>query len=1203
MSRTQLHIALLGLFQVTRGESTVTEFKADTARALLAYLALHAGTPFRREALADLLWPEAARAEALHALRQALSRLRRAIGDCAAAGGHDFLHVTRQTLQFNADSDYWLDVSAFCKAIAATRIHPHRRLAVCQPCMARLEEAAALYRGDLLSGFYLDSLPFEEWLLTERERLHRQALEVFSQLADSHEACGAYAQAQAYARRQLALEPWREKAQRQLMRALALSGQRGAALAQYESACRVLAEELNVAPAGETQALYAQIRADRLQPAAPPPHNLPAPLTPFVGRQAELAALTGQINHPERRLITLVGPGGIGKTRLMLQVATAQVSAFRDGVYFVPLSGVDSPDALAVALAQALNFEFYGARDPWPQLRSYLRQRELLLLFDNFEHLLPAACQVSALLQGAPEVKALVTSRQRLNVHGECPFPVGGLGTPCGEADDAGAPSDAVTLFVVSARRACPDFCLSDANRAAVTRIVQRVEGMPLAIELAAAWRRVLSCQEIVQEIQDDLDFLQTALQDVPPRHRSLRAVFDASWALLSETERATFQKLSVLRGRFDRAAAQAVSGATPLTLAALVDQSLLRQEMAPPGQKEKGASPRARYEMHDLLQRYAAEKLSTSPEQARQTRERQCHYYTNLLRQNSEALKGPQQRRALETIQASFSDVRAAWHWAAAGRQTERLAAALEGMFLFYETRGAFQEGAAIFAWAAEALAADDDGAPDALASTVLAQLMACQGWFAFRVGQRDASARLLQQSLERLRALDAPLALAFTLTRLGEVAVKLGAYDEVQQRCQESLRLYRAAGDDYGSAMALNVLGQAAYLSGAFDEAERYSQQSLALARDAGFQQIAANSLRQLGNIGYLSSHYEAAMDYYAQALERYRAMGNRWGESTTLSNMSSVPCRQGDCAQARAYLEQSLVIKREIGERWGEAQVLSNLGVVCAEEGAYVEALDYYQQALAIREELGARRGIGQTINNMGNVYRCLGQYAEARDYLERALALRHEVDDRQGESLTLETLSLLLERMGDPEAALACAQKALDIVQALGERAIQAYALTNMAHAQAALGKLEPAARAYRQAVTLRRELGEGHLALESLAGLARLALAAGDPAEAQAHVEEILTALEAHTLDGTDEPLRVYLTCVQVLAAHDDPRAPAVLEAAHALLQTRAARIHDDSLRQTFLHDVPEHRELLERYRAVFNAEAPRRKEKKTRDAD
>ncbi len=1171
-----LRIALLGAFEVGQGDREA-QFETDATRALLAYLALHPGKAFHREVLAGLLWPEHPRAEALHALRQTLNRLRHAIGDREASPA--LLHITRQAIGFNPSSSCWLDVSAFTELVAAAHEHRHRRFEVCRPCMQRLQQAADLYRGDLMSGFYLDSVPFEEWLLLEREKLHRQAMEVFHDLADFHERREEYEQAQRYARRQLELESWREEGHRQLMRVLALSGQRSAALAQYEAARRVLEEELGVEPAVETTRLYEQICAGEFKGSSPPTHNLPAHLTAFVGRGAELDHIAELLNDRDCRLLTLLGPGGVGKTRLALQAAAAEKGSFRDGVYAVPVAALRSADFLAPALAQALQLTLHGEEPPLAQVCSYLRNREILLVLDGFEHLLEAATIVNDLLRRAPGLNVLATSRERLNVPGEWLLNVEGLDYPRSQdlgpggagtsAEDCGA----VRLFVSGARRVRPEFSLSPADLSAVVRVCQLVEGMPLAIELAAAWVQVLSCPEIPLEIQKDLDFLATTMQGIPQRHRSLRAVFDASWALLSPDEQQVLRRMAVLYGSFDRPAAEAVAGATAPLLVSLVNKSFLRQESL------AGEVSLVRYEMHDLLRRYAAEKLAESPEEEGAL-DRHCDYYTALLAGKDTELRGGAQRHTLQIIGVEMADVRAAWEWACRRGKLAQVSQALESLFIFYNERSWFQEGQVMFGQAAACAMAS--GAQE---RAVLARALARQGWFTFRLGQRDSGRDLLERGLSLARESGTRRDTAFALNGLGAAALDVGSYDQARQHCLESLAICRETGDHYEQAIALNILGQAACSLGDYEEARSCFREGLTLARQAGLHNIAADGQRQLGNLAYVERRFPEAAEYYERALQGYRELGNRWGESAALGNLAGVYSRQGGYARAKTIYEQALSMKQEIGDRWGEANVLSNLGAIANEQGAFVQARDYFERALQIRRELGAREGEALTTHNVGVAFLYLGDYAEANSCLQRALQIRSELGHRQGQGRTLATLSLLQHLMGQDEVACESALRGIEIAQDLGDRSVEAEGQINLGHALVALGQLEQAGEAYRKAVALFHECGSHHMVMEALAGLARVDLARQDLPQACVWVEEILKWLEAHSLDGTEEPGRVFLTCYQVLWASEDPRAELLLEQGYRFLQERAHKIDDPAVRRGFWENVAAHREMQREWSA------------------
>jgi DNA-binding SARP family transcriptional activator len=431
-----LAIRLLGAFQVTLNGQPVTGFESNKGRALLAYLAVEANRPHSRDTLAGLFWPDHADEVARHNLRQVLSNLRQVLQDQHAESS--FLYVTRQTLQFNVTSPHQLDVSNFTRLLDTCAAHTacHLHLTPCESCLQRLVQAEALYSGEFLAGFFVaDSAPFEEWLLMQRERFHRLAWQALGQLTDHYTQRRDYSRAGHYARRRVMLEPWQEESSQQLMRLLARSGQPNAALAHYAACRQTLAADLGVEPMPETTALYERIRTARAMRRC----CLPTYPTPFIGREQELTEISQRLTNPACRLLTLVGPVGIGKTRLAVQAAADCGREFLHGVCFAPLTAVSSVDVLVSALAGALDISLTGPGSPKTQLFNYLREKEILLVLDNFEHLLAGslaethndgAALVTELLQAAPEVKLCITSRKRLNLPEEWLFDVTGLTFP-----------------------------------------------------------------------------------------------------------------------------------------------------------------------------------------------------------------------------------------------------------------------------------------------------------------------------------------------------------------------------------------------------------------------------------------------------------------------------------------------------------------------------------------------------------------------------------------------------------------------------------------------------------------------------------------------------------------------------------------------------------------------------------------------------
>jgi DNA-binding SARP family transcriptional activator/predicted ATPase len=960
-SQPWLRFHFLGGCEISLPDGPVHLETAKT-RALLVYLALNPG-PQPRHRLMGLLWAELPEANARRNLRRALWNLRHQLSSPALPPS---ILSDRETVCFNREVAHWSDVAAFetaCSYLAPASPRP-------TPAFHRDQgrRAAELYSGEFLQGFYVgNAAAFEEWALAERERLRAMALRALQHLVAGHAARNETETALHYARRLLALEPWLEEAHAWLMRLLARSGRRAEALAQFEACKRVLAEELGVEPAQETQALYEQIRSGAF---AIPASSLPAPTTPFVGRARELAEIAGLLSDPDCRLLTVTGLGGVGKTRLAREVAAQQIAAFVHGVHYVALSALGAAERLAAALAQSLDIPLVGTADPGAALLAYLREKQMLLVLDGFEHLLEGATLPAEILQAAPGVKILVTSRERLNLRGEWVCPLAGL--ECAPDGPVGDPAsfDALRLFLQTARRVHLRFQVREGEDRHLARICNLVSGLPLAIELAAAWVRVLSLEEIAAESAQHLDFLATTTRDRPPRHRSIRAVFDHSWHLLSDKERDVFRKLSVFRGSFRAQEAGRVGGATLPILSALVDKSLL----------QRAAS--GRYQVHELLRQYAHDQLAQIPGEPALVRDLHCQVYAASVVHYHHALKRGPQHRIVMSFAADMEDILAAWRWAVQQRNLEAVAGMWRGLADYYQLRSSFREGETLFREALEALGWPSDQARAGPGTLLSWELLSVQAMFALYLG-RFPQARA---SLERCVALFARHGVAERVAHcqffLGEIARFQGDHHAAGECYRQSLANYQQLGDRPAVGFCLNGLG---------------------LVSSA------------LGELAPARSCFQASLAAFAET-------GHEMGQAIASINLADLLAKLGDHAAAREILDEGYTLCQKLGHRWGMAVCLRNLGDIARLEARTGDARAVYQQGLEILQGIGQRQASAGCLIKLGEVCTDLGDYTAARQHLHRALSITAELQDQAQMVAAAGALALLLAKEEDGEKAL-------------------------------------------------------------------------------------------------------------------------------------------------------------------------------------
>jgi predicted ATPase/DNA-binding SARP family transcriptional activator len=907
-SMARLDISLLGPIRVTRDGSPISEPTYAKVMALLAFLAVESDRPHQRASIAGLLWPDQTEDRARHSLRQALTTLRRVVGQDSST---TCLLVSRDTITFNNAAGHSVDVTELISLIAACERHEHSDFASCGPCTQRLERAVALYQGSFLDGFSIpDSDMFEHWLQMWRQRLQDEVMRALEMLVASHERQGQLDAAIRAARRQLEIDPWLESAHRRLMTLLWRNGNRSAAMAQYERCRRLLDEELGVEPEQETTALFEEIRDGTSRPApvatAPskpaPVVRLPVPPTRLVGRERELDAIADLLGQQACRLLTLIGPGGSGKTRLAIQVAADRA---RDGtgiVCFVPLATVRTSDGIAPAIASELGLALQDSRQPDRQLLDWLDDRAAFLVLDNAEHLASRMGLVTDMLAAAPGLTVLVTSRERLGLAGEWTYEVHGLSVPKSDTTDSFEGYDAIELLGDRLRQVRSGTPLRHEERPDVIHICQLVGGMPLAIELAAAWANTLTLAQIAEGIRHNLDFLSggaSGARDHPDRHTSMRAVFNSSLELLTPKERAAYRRLSVFADGFTLDAAEAVAGTTIEALAALINKSLLTR------------LPSGRYAFHGLLSQFGDELLREQAEEYLEYHDQHARYYLRLLETHEDELTGRNQRGALEAIESDIDNIRAAWAWAVGHDMSRELLDAAFAFWLFSVIRGSMREGAATFGQMLDALERPPAGGavPDPARQLARATAQIYAGGFKSGLGNYDDGVALLSDGVSCMQDLLRGRGIGLALNMLAAAHSMKGDYAHARDLLRESLEEFERIGDRWGMAFSLNDLGMVLHVRFGEEEGQDTCERSRNMFRQVGDGRGQAFAAYNLGVIATQRGEHHRAQRLHREALTLREESDDRWGVAASLVQLGMVSRLMGANVAAREQLERAL------------------------------------------------------------------------------------------------------------------------------------------------------------------------------------------------------------------------------------------------------------------------------------------------------
>jgi DNA-binding SARP family transcriptional activator/predicted ATPase len=914
---SHLLLRLFGTFHATLDKSGVISFRSDSERALLVYLAMNPDRPHSRESLASLLWPDVVEDKARNNLRVTLFRLRKAltINDNSPGWLHtdaDGIFIAKEGVKVDAlafdDLVEALDNSALVKARKA-KIY---------------KEAGELYRGEFLQGFNIaDDTPFGEWSQLKREQFHRTVLMVLWKLADYYQRRGNLNEALKYAQRQLEFEPWREEAHRQLMRVLAMDGERTAALAQYEVCRRVLEHEFGVLPTAETELLRERIEGLYLTPSS----HLPQPQTMFVGRKRELGQLGDLLADPINRLISLVGPGGCGKSRLALQLSHLHIPAFMHGVHWVDLAVLDNTEQIFATLASTLEFSPPPGCDPVNAFLDYLAGKEMLLILDNFEHLINGVPLVDQLLDTSSNLRLITTSRTPLLSTYERVFLVEGLSL---EVEGPGY-SDAVCFFESVARRTNVSFHLTGSIITDAMRLCALVGGLPLAIEMAAVLMDSLTAGEIAERILSEVKTLRLD-RNVPTRHSSMQAVFASSWDLLSEDTRSGLTHLSVFSGPFDFEAASTVAGVSLSMLRTLVNRSLLRR-MDDDGGK-------AVYSFHPLVKEFARQYLSRWDLEA--ARDAHLNYYHNFMVRQRQLVNTAREPQAMRALDKRLADVRRAIEHANSRREVTRFTPLLFFLVKFYDFRADDREAEALFEEIVNGMQSINASEVD------LSQALICLAWYKMRLGlieeaesvakhalelatrARDPvhfvfmhvpnllglialnhhgdvvrAASLMQDALEAAYQYNDAFGIASFTCNLGYVTLEQGNLEAAEKLAYGSLNAFEKMGDRWGEAAALGLLGNLFTRRGEYERAERFNERLLKLQQEIDYRRGVAKTLYQLGELTRMSADFNRALPLLAEALVLTREIGEV-GQITLVSvSLTRIYLALGDLRAAKLVL----------------------------------------------------------------------------------------------------------------------------------------------------------------------------------------------------------------------------------------------------------------------------------------------------------
>jgi predicted ATPase/transcriptional regulator with XRE-family HTH domain len=851
-----------------------------------------------------------------------------------------------------------------------------------------------------------------------------------------------------------------------------------------------------------------------------PQHNLPNPATPLVGRAREVEVVSNLLRQTDARLVTLTGPGGTGKTRLAIQIGKSLLAHFSGGIFLVSLAPITDPALVPSAIARALGVREAGSRTLEDTLKDVLRDRHILLILDNFEQVTPAASHIGDLLEAAPDLKVLVTSRALLRLYGEYEFVVPPLALPDRTPGALLSTSDmlkfpAVTLFVQRARAAKASFELTPANAPAVAEICARLDGLPLAMELAAARVKLFSPHAMLSRLGSRLTLLTGGARNLDPRHQTLRSAIDWSYNLLDPDEQALFASISVFSGgctlqaveaicsnlefrianfEFDRAENKIRNSQSEIPnpfdlLTSLLDKSMLRQE------EDESGEPR--FLMLETIREYASEQLVLGGVE-KALRQQHALYYLEFAEAVDVGLRGPEQLAWLARAEREHDNLRAALGWSLENGQVEIAARLGISLWLFWYAHGHLSEGRRWLSLALDMLSRTP--AQDNMYAGLRARLLYSAGMLASYQGDFTASLAHFEESLTLGKELGSNTHVAYARSGQGWVMQCQADYEQSRVILEEALAGLRAIGDKWTCAQVLNILGFIAQMHGDGQDARALYSESLALYQELGSRWGSRGPLTNLGWVTQLLGDYRRGAEYYVQSLEIAREIGDKWGTGEVLHRLGQTEFYTGNYSEAAPPLEEALSLFKELGDKYGIAWALHMLGQVKLSLDAPDSAEAYQAESLTLFQELGEKFGTAWSMRGLGQVALYRGDVDTATSHLTQSLDMAREQNERLGIILALNGLAQLALKSGDHERADAMLRECVALAQQSEMKRRIAMTLTGLAAIASVMGRPEQAAKITGAVEAALSEMGAPMEPIEALEYNRQLALARGQVPE-------------------------------------------------------------------------------------------------------